>query len=162
MSKGSCEKLTQAQAAAILGVSTRRIRQRSQEDNPPPQDETGQYPAEAFGQWLQHDFRRGLGVAEDGTVYDYDMERARLTHHQANSAALDEQTKQGKLIPADLVRSAWSDLVASARAKLLALPSRLASACSGKGAEEIEGEARGIVTEALAELAGGENVTGTD
>lgn len=158
----SIEKITQAQAAAILGVSTRRIRQRSQEDNPPPQDETGQYPCESFGKWLHQDFRRGLGIAEDGTVYDYDMERARLTHHQANSAALDEQTKQGKLIPADLVRSTWSDLVASARAKLLALPSRLASACSGKDAEAIEGEARGIVTEALAELAGGENVTGTD
>lgn len=158
----SIEKITQAQAAAILGVSTRRIRQRSQEDNPPPQDETGQYPCESFGKWLHQDFRRGLGIAEDGTVYDYDMERARLTHHQANSAALDEQTKQGKLIPADLVRITWSDLVASARAKLLALPSRLASACSGKDAEAIEGEARGIVTEALAELAGGENVTGTD
>lgn len=158
----SIEKITQSQAAAILGVSTRRIRQRSQEDNPPPQDETGQYPCESFGKWLHQDFRRGLGIAEDGTVYDYDMERARLTHHQANSAALDEQTKQGKLIPADLVRSTWSDLVASARAKLLALPSRLASACSGKDAEAIEGEARGIVTEALAELAGGENVTGTD
>ena len=158
----SIEKITQAQAAAILGVSTRRIRQRSQEDNPPPQDETGQYPCESFGKWLHQDFRRGLGIADDGTVYDYDMERARLTHHQANSAALDEQTKQGKLIPADLVRSTWSDLVASARAKMLALPSRLASACSGKDAEAIEGEARGIVTEALAELAGGENVTGTD
>ncbi len=154
MGKGSAEKLTQAQAAALLGVSTRRVRQRSQEDHPPPQDETGQYPCEAFGKWLLDDFRRGLGIAEDGTVYDYDMERARLTHHQANSAALEEDAKRGRLIPAEQVKQTWSDLVASARAKLLALPSRLSSVCAGKGQSEIETEARAIVVEALAELSG--------
>ena len=132
MARDDSEKLTQAQAAALLGVTTRRIRQRSKEDNPPPQDEAGQYPCEAFGKWMVDDFRRGLGIAEDGTVYDYDLERARLTHHQANSAMLEEQAKRGALIPAEQVKNTWADLVASARSKLLALPSRLASACTGK------------------------------
>lgn len=157
MGRDDAVKLTQAQAAALLGVSTRRIRQRSQEENAPPQDEAGQYPCWEFGEWMLADFRRGLGIAKDGTVYDYDMERARLTHHQANSASLEEDAKRGRLIPADVVKSTWCDLVASARARLLSLPSRIASACSGKGAAEIETEARGIVYEALNELAGGED-----
>lgn len=154
MSREHAENLTQAQAAALVGVTTRRIRQRSKEDNPPPQDEAGQYPCEAFGKWMVDDFRRGLGIAEDGTVYDYDLERARLTHHQANSAALEEDAKRGRLIPAEQVKQTWSDLVASARAKLLALPSRLSSVCAGKGQSEIETEARAIVVEALTELSG--------
>lgn len=145
--------LTQPQAAALLGVTTRRIRQRSQEDNPPPQDKDGRYPCDAFGKWLIEDFRRNIGVGNNGKAYDYNAERARMTHHQANSAALDEQAKQRILIPADQVRLAWSDMVASARAKLLALPSRLASTCAGKPAEEVDRGAKIIIYEALTELA---------
>ena len=151
------EKLTQAQAAALLGVTTRRLRQRSQEDSPPPQDDAGQYPCEAFGKWMLNDFRRGLGITKNGEVFDYDAERARLTHHQANNAALEEQTKHRLLIPVDQVRQYWSDLVASAKAKLTGLPSRLASSCAGKGATELETEARGIINEALEELARGKD-----
>lgn len=157
------ESLTQSQAAALLGVTTRRVRQRSQEDNPPPQDSAGRYPCEAFGKWLIDDFRRGLGISGDGSVYDYDAERARLTHHQANTAEIEEQRKRGELIPVDAVRLAWSDVVASARAKILSLPSRLASTVAGKSAEEIEKESRSIVHEALAELAeGGDGVPAAD
>lgn len=153
MAKGSTEKLTQAQVAAVLGVTTRRVRQREQEGDSPPRDKDGLYPADLFGKWLLEDFRKGLGIATDGTAYDYDAERARLTHHQANSAELEEAAKRGRLIPADQVRTTWSDLIASAKARLMSLPSRLASSCSGKGAVEIEAEARGIVYEALTELA---------
>lgn len=149
------EKITQGQAAALLGVTTRRIRQRSQEESPPPQDEAGQYPCEAFGKWMQNDWRRGMNFNEEGIAYDYDAERARLTHHQANNAALEEQTKHRLLIPAEQVRQTWSDIVAAARAKLLALPARLASSCAGKKSSEVEEEARSIVYEALTELAGG-------
>lgn len=149
------ESLNQSQAAGILGVTTRRIRQRSQEENPPPQDGAGRYPCAAFGKWLLEDFRRGLGISDDGTVYDYDAERARLTHHQANSAAIEEQAKNGTLVHVDLVRQTWSDVVASSRAKLLALPSRLASSCAGRPAAGVETEARAIVNEALEELANG-------
>lgn len=163
MGRIDTESLTQAQAAGLLGVTTRRVRQRGQEDNPPPQDDAGRYPCEAFGKWLIDDFRRGLGIGEDGTVYDYDAERARLTHHQANTAEIEEQRKRNELIPAELVRQAWSDIIASARAKLLGLPSRLASSCAGKQSQDVETEARGIINEALNELAeGGDGVPGTE
>ena len=105
--------------------------------------------------WLLSDFRRGLGIGDDAKVYDYEGERARLTHHQANVAAMDDQVKSGKLIPAELVLTAWSGRVASARAKLLALPSRIAAECSGRPAADIESRARAVIYEALTELAKG-------
>ncbi|WP_294348458.1 hypothetical protein [Prosthecochloris sp.] len=152
--------LTQPQAAALLGVTTRRIRQRSQEEDPPLQDKNGQYPCKEFGKWMLNDFRRGLGIAKDGTgYYDYDGERARLTFHQANNAEMEEQRKRRELIPANDIRQAWSDIISSARLKMLSLPTRIASVCSGKPASEIEKEAREIVNEALIELSeGGDGV----
>lgn len=96
-----------------------------------------------------------MGIADDGTAYDYDTERARLTHHQANAAAMDEQRKRGEMIPAEDVQQTWSEIVAAARAKLLALPSRLAGTCAGRDQAGIETEARAIIYEALSELARG-------
>lgn len=153
------QPLNQSQAAALLGVTARRIRQRDKEDNPPPKNEAGKYPCDAFGKWMLDDFRRGLGVSEDGTVYDYEAERARFTFHQANSAEMEEQRKRRELIPAQEIRQAWADIVASARAKLLALPSRLAFSCAEKSAGDLEKEAQSIIYEALNELAeGGDGV----
>ncbi|NTU68939.1 MAG: hypothetical protein HGB02_08680 [Chlorobiaceae bacterium] len=151
--------LTQSQAAAILGVSARRLRQRDQEDNPPPKNSEGQYPCEAFGRWLKSDLSRGLGVADDGSVYVYEVERGRLTHHQANAAALEEGRKKRELIHVDMIRSFWSNVLAIVRSKLLSLPSRIASVCAGKTSEEIEAEAQAIIYEALGELSkGGDGV----
>mgnify|MGYP003586346038 CR=1 FL=1 len=154
------ETITQKQASELLGVTTRRLRQIEQEqpDDPPPRDQDGQYPAPQFGEWLRAQWRKSVGFTDDGAVYDYDQERARLTHHQANAAALEEQTKQGRLIPADLVKQTWSDLIMAARARLLALPSKLAG-CAGSDPAEVEAQARAIVYEALRELAASNNTT---
>lgn len=157
MAKSTNETLTQPQAAALLGVSPRRLRQRDSEENPPPKDAAGRYPCKQYGEWLKRDWRRGLGVTDDGTAYDYDAERARLTHHQANNAALDEEVKKGQLVPVELVRQHWQGLLASARAKLIALPVRVASSCSGRDSTELETEARRIVYEAMEELASGKD-----
>lgn len=100
----------------------------------------------------------GRASSEDGE-YDLVAERARLAHHQANIAALDEDVKRKTLIPADQVKSKWQDMKASARARLLALPTRVAASCVGRGEIEIEREARDIVSQALEELSRGD---GTD
>lgn len=94
-------------------------------------------------------------MTSDGTAYDYGAERSRLTHHQANIAALDEEVKRGRLIPVEEVRQYWQGLLASARARLIGLPVRLASSCSGRGSIELETEARRIVYESMDELASG-------
>ncbi|NTU68659.1 MAG: hypothetical protein HGB02_07250 [Chlorobiaceae bacterium] len=138
-----------------MGVTPRRLRQRDEEGDGPPRNEAKLYPCKQFGDWMRADWRRGLGFADDGNAYDYDTERARLTHHQANAAAMDEQRKRGEMIAAEEVRQTWSEIVAAARARLLALPSRLAGTCAGRDAAGIEAEARAIVYEGLSELARG-------
>jgi len=145
--------LTQSQAAELLGVTTRRLRQRSQEENAPPQNEKGQYPCRLFGKWMHENWQRGIGVADDGTIYDYEKERARLTFHQANSAEIDELLKKKKAVLVEDVQKEWSDIVMTVRAKLLSLPSRIASSCNGKTSNEIENEAKSIIHETLTELA---------
>lgn len=97
------------------------------------------------------------GALSEG--YDLTAERARLAHHQANIAALDEDVKRKTLIPAEQVKSKWQDMQAAARARLLALPTRVAASCVGRDEIEIEREARDIVNQALEELARGD---GTD
>jgi hypothetical protein len=146
------ETINQKQAAALLGITDRRLRQIGKEDNPPVRDAEGQYPCAEFGAWMRADWRRGVGFTDDGTAYDFDAERARLTHHEANIKAMDEERKRGDLIPADEVKQAWGDMVAAARSKLLAIPSRLAPVCAMKPPAEIEAEARKLVHEALNEL----------
>lgn len=99
----------------------------------------------------------GRASSEDGE-YDLVAERARLAHHQANIAALDEDVKRKTLIPADQVKSKWQDMKASARARLLALPTRVAASCVGREEVEIERMARDIVNQALDEMARGDGV----
>lgn len=89
----------------------------------------------------------------DGSVYDTDKERARLLHHQANIAALDESVKAKQLLPADLVLSRWQDIAATVRARLLSIPSSLAAVCAEQPAPEVERKAAALVRQALEELA---------
>jgi phage terminase Nu1 subunit (DNA packaging protein) len=153
------ETITQDQVAGILGVTSRRVRQLDKEAYPPPRLPNGTYPCPEFGAWLLEKWRRGTGISEDGKAFDYNAERARLTHHQANTAALDEEVKRRTLLPADEVKTYWQSLFANSRAKLLALPSRLASVCAGGSAAEVETQSRQIIHEALRELAeGGDGV----
>lgn len=46
------ETLSQSQAAALAGVTTRRLRQMAHEPNPPLQDAAGRYPAAELSRWL--------------------------------------------------------------------------------------------------------------
>jgi phage terminase Nu1 subunit (DNA packaging protein) len=62
---------------------------------------------------------------KDGTG-DIAEEKTKLTAAQARKAELEADQLEGKLIPSDLVQETWTSFVANARAKLLALPSKLA------------------------------------
>ena len=145
--------LTQSQAADLIGVTTRRLRQMSQEENPPPQREDGQYEARAFGEWLRQRALADVGIGEDGTAYKYANERARLTFHQANIAELDEAVKRGELIAADDALSEWTAMIGNARGMLLSLPGRLATMAIGAtDLREIEEFTREEIHRALSEL----------
>lgn len=59
------ESLSQSQAAALAGVTTRRLRQMAHEPNPPAQDAAGRYPAAAFSRWLATTRRQAPTVQVD-------------------------------------------------------------------------------------------------
>lgn len=90
----------------------------------------------------------------EGSVYDIERERARLLHHQANIAALDQQVKEKQLIPADVVLHNWQDIAANVRARLLAIPPQLAATCANSSRESVQEKATALIRQALEELAG--------
>lgn len=140
--------LTQIQAAALRGVTTRRLRQLDSEDNPPPKLSDGGYDPQAYGKWL----RRHWSVPEG--EHDYETERARLTHHQANKTALEEQVLAGHLLTAEEVEAAWTAMIGAFRARMLGVPGRAAqSVIATTDISEAEQIIRALVYEALSELA---------
>lgn len=90
---------------------------------------------------------------KDQEVLDIVAERARLTHHQANIAELDESVKRGELIPAEVVEQVWSDMVASFRAKCLSIPTKAAHQFVAlTDLSEIQDALKEHLAEALTEL----------
>jgi len=90
-----------------------------------------------------------------GGELDYTQERAKLTRLQAERVTLDLEQQRGKLLPLEMVILAWQRQVANARAKLLALPPKVASqVLSMESYVEVEQVIKDIIYEALDELAG--------
>jgi len=85
---------------------------------------------------------------------DYQAERARLTHHQANKTELEEQVLRGELVPSSAIESLLSNIFTAFRAKLLGLPTKAAPQLVIM-ADPVEAETliRAFLYEALDELA---------
>lgn len=93
--------------------------------------------------------------SKDGNVYDTEVERARLTHHQANNEALREAERRGELVSADMVLSAWQEKLTAMRAKLLSMPTKLTPlVISADDTISIESLIRAAIHDALDELSG--------
>lgn len=151
----AADTLSPDQLAELIGVSKRRVFQLATEENPPPKDSAGKYPCDAAGKWIRARIIKELGVSQDGESYDLQAEKARLTFHQANISALEEEIKRKNVVPADVVKDHWESLVGNARAKLLNLPGRLASVTVGVATvQDAERQARDLINEALQELSG--------
>lgn len=148
------EILTQAQAAALAGLTTRRLRQLSSEDDPPPQDLNGQYPAREFGEWLRRRHLSGLTVIGSGETLDYNAERARLTKAQADKTELEVEVLRGSLIPAEKVEEVWGGMLGAFRARCLSIPTKAAHAVlAADDLADAEAILKNHIHEALAELA---------
>ncbi|MEY3746921.1 MAG: hypothetical protein RL194_380 [Pseudomonadota bacterium] len=151
----STPTISAAQLGELIGVTARRINQLAREENPPPIDSKGRYDCAKVGVWIRERIIRQLGVSTTGEAYDLNAEKARLTFHQANISALEEEIKRRNVIPADAVQAHWETLVGNARAKLLNLPGRLAVTVNGASTiQDAERAARELIYEALQELSG--------
>ena len=85
---------------------------------------------------------------------DINNERARLVHHQANLAALEEETRRSKLIPADEINSEWAEMTSIMRAKITTIPEQVAAVgCGITDYNEMESLVKDLVYAALDVLA---------
>jgi phage terminase Nu1 subunit (DNA packaging protein) len=83
-------------------------------------------------------------------------EKARLDKARADLAELDLATKQGQLVPAEMVETAWSRMRDEMRKSLLAVPGKVAPRVHSKmTAAEIEALIREFIDEALQALSAG-------
>ena len=154
MSEG-VKRLLKSQAAELAGMTQAGLSAAMKGGNPPPMAADG-YPCKEFGDWIRKRALSEIGLASDGTAYDLKAEQARLSFHSANLKQLEEDEARGELLRADAVLAEWQAIIANVRARLLAMPSRLAA--QGYGARsrgELEGILQSGIREALEELAGG-------
>ena len=84
---------------------------------------------------------------------DINNERARLVHHQANLAALEEETRRSKLIPADEINSEWAEMTSIMQSKITPIPKQVAAVgCGINDYNEMESLVKKLVNDALDEL----------
>ena len=125
--------VNKAELSEIIGVSQRTLTTWQKNGMPIAMDgirgtENLYDTAEIIDWMIQREIQRRItdhGGDEDDW-YDFEKERARLTYHQANIAALDEQVKETELISAETVCRAWCDLTTAFSAKVRSIPTKAA------------------------------------
>ena len=147
--------LTQAQAAAVAGLSLRHFIRLLGEPGAPPklQNAVGRaagLPPEPYGKWLRTRIASELGADE---TLSPQSERARLDRARAELAELELSRRRRELVPVEEVAQAWSEQVLIAKNRLLSLPSRVSSdVLRLKTQREIEAVIKEKVVEILTEL----------
>jgi phage terminase Nu1 subunit (DNA packaging protein) len=105
---------------------------------------------------VQYDSTRALPLlyrpSKEGS-YDLTQERARLAHHQANKAEQEVAEQIAGLVSIADIAGIYADELATVRAKLLGLPTRLAPQLLGtESAAEIQHTFDNGIREVLKEL----------
>jgi len=113
--------------AKALNLTTRRVHQLKAEGLPTVG--RGQYELGPCMAWyiryLQNALeKRGPNVNPD--TPDLLAEKTRLAREQGDKLAIENSIKRGELVYVSDVVQTWADHIASARAKLLAMPTKLA------------------------------------
>jgi phage terminase Nu1 subunit (DNA packaging protein) len=137
--------LTQIDAAALLGVTTRTLRDWEKRGEGPPRNKDGTYPGRQLVVW---EVTRNIPTGE------FDDQRERLNAAQAEKVEAENAVRRGQLADVAIVAAVWTDHVAAARTKLLAIPSKLAPQLTAiHDPNVIAAGIRAEITAALAELA---------
>ena len=120
----------------------------------PDSEESGALP----GPSQRGGARPGAGRKKNvelGDAYTrFNQARAKKEQHNAKLAEFDERERSGELVRADAVLAEWQGIVASVRARLLSLPSKLGPRLyAAQTLGEVEHLLTEGVSEALLELA---------
>jgi phage terminase Nu1 subunit (DNA packaging protein) len=113
---GYLHKLKQKDAAELLGVAPRTLRDWDASADPPPRNEDGSYSGPALVAWF----------TADGGAGDFDSQRERLAAAQAEKVETENAIRRGQLLFAEDAERLWTDLILAARSRLLAMPGKLA------------------------------------
>jgi terminase small subunit / prophage DNA-packing protein len=146
---------TQEEVAQHIDLSSRQVRTLVKSGVLPSSSGTGGLSLDdcrmAYIRYLRG---RATGrVTVDTAELDVHKERARLTHHQANIASLEEREREGELVKYSDVVAEVSDAVANTRAKLLAIPTKISTVIVGMDRlSDVEDVLETAVLEALEEL----------
>ena len=132
------DTLSQIQAAKLLGVTPRWLRQLDAEPNPPPRTDNGRYPLAEYGAWLRLKALEGVSVADDGTVRDLDTERARLTAEQADNYALKNAQLRRELAPIATLELVLGKAAGQIRPLLESLPVKIKRRLPAMSAAEVD------------------------
>lgn len=135
--------------AEILNITPRRIQQLVEDGVIPKPNKPGAYD---IPECVQNYYYKEFGGDEDDDL-DGKYERARKAKAEADRIEFDLEIKRNKYVLSDLVEYELEKIIGNCRAKLLALPRKLAPLVS---TAESPGEAEEILTngvnEALNEL----------
>lgn len=112
-----------------------------------------QYDTEQVIAWMIQREIGKLAVHDDGQVYNFEAEKARLTHEQAEKVAMENMVRRGQLLEAPAVASLWATIITSAKQRFLAIPSRVAPLVLGaKTLPEVQERIEALIIEVLSDL----------
>lgn len=168
--------LSQQEAAILANVEPTTIARWGQEDNPPPRDPDGSYPARAFGMWMMkyQTKKRGAGpvdhypfapeprpvkitmpepFAPRGRSTDKNEVEIRLKEAQALKIEMENQVTAGTLVPVAEIEPALGEMVTKVKNRLNKLPVALAPLVLGDDdLYSIQQKLRDGVNDALSEV----------
>lgn len=147
--------------AGLFDLSERRIRQLA-DAGVIPKAARGEYPlAQAIRGYVKFVGKDGRGPDDEASTFR--RSRARLMNARAALAEIEQAEREGDLVPATQVEEGWIKIAAIIRARLLALPSKMAPRLAAmSSAALIEAALRDEVYSALTDIAETEVVVTSD
>lgn len=120
-----------------------------------------QYDTEQVIGWMIQREIGKLSVHDDGTVYNFEAEKARLTHEQAEKVAMENSVRRGQLVDTEKVAGWWASIITNAKQRLLAIPTKAAPLVLGlKTLPEVRDQLETTINEVLLELSTTDPVAG--
>jgi phage terminase Nu1 subunit (DNA packaging protein) len=112
-----------------------------------------QYDTEQVIAWMIQREIGKLSVHDDGTVYNFEAEKARLTHEQAEKVAMENAVRRGELVDTGRVAGWWASIITNAKQRLLAIPTKAAPLVLGRASlPEVRDQLESLINEVLLEL----------
>lgn len=144
------EIVNKERLSKILGISARTLTEYQKEGMPIEKEgkrgQSNTYDTAKVIEWL-------VKRAADSTG-EMDKAKLRLAIAQANKAELEVEEMQGDLIPLEKMKAMWAGVLATCRARILSMPTRLAPVLiNTKDPKKVEKVVRDACHEALNELA---------